>query len=120
MVDSLVTYCSILQRGVKVCDALSALYKPDAAIDWASRTLMQTANMRMAFDERLIDPELTVEQTSSVTGIMDRYLDNHWADYNQFIKPDQAKHQQLLQLHAALRVLMDETGALTNALLKRA
>ena len=75
MVDPLVTYCSILQRGVEVCDALSALYQPDAAIDWANRTLMQNANMRMAFNDRLTDPELTVEQTSSVSGIMDRYLE---------------------------------------------
>jgi hypothetical protein len=118
MVDPLATYCSILQRSVEVCDNLSALYEPDAATDWANRTLMQTASMRMAFAERLIDPELTAGQTIAVVGVMDRYLDNHWSDYERLIKPDPAKHQQMLQLHAALRALMDETGALTNALLE--
>jgi hypothetical protein len=116
MVDPLATYCSILQRSVEVCDNLSALYEPDAATDWANRTLMQTASMRMAFAERLIDPELTAGQTIAIVGVMDRYLDNHWSDYERLIKPDPAKHQQMLQLHAELRALMDEVGALTNAL----
>jgi hypothetical protein len=49
MVDRLATYCSILERSIIVCDALLALYAPDGALDWASRTLMQTANVRMAW-----------------------------------------------------------------------
>jgi hypothetical protein len=116
MVDRLATFCNTLQRSIAVCDALTALYAPDAAIDWANRTLMQTASMRMAFADRLIDPELTPEQTSSVTGLISRYLDNHWADYDRFIRPDPAKHQQMLQLHEALQALMNEVGALTNVL----
>jgi hypothetical protein len=116
MVDRLATYCNFLKRGVELCDAISALYAPDAAIDWASRTLMETANTRMAFADRLINSRLTPEQTSSVTALISRYLDNHWADYDRFIKPDPAKHQQMLQLHAALQALMEEVGALTNVL----
>ncbi|MGI4733907.1 MAG: hypothetical protein ACRYG7_01885 [Janthinobacterium lividum] len=118
MVDILATYCSILRRGIEICDEISALYQPDWAIDWASRTLMQTAAMRIAFADRLNDPELMAEQTSSVTKIIDHYLDNHWADYDRFIKPDPTKHQQVLQLHSALKTLMDEVVELTNALLK--
>ena len=116
MVDLLAVYCNILRRGIEVCDALSALYQSDAAIDWAERSLTQTASMRMAFADRLANPKLTVGQTSSVTGIIDHYLDNHWADYDRFIKPDPAKHQQLLQLHAALKSLMEEIAPIHNTL----
>lgn len=62
MADFLTTYCNILRRGVELIDALSALYQPDAAIDWASRTLTQNANVRMAFADRLIGPEFTETQ----------------------------------------------------------
>jgi hypothetical protein len=116
MADLLATYCDILRRGVKLIDALSALYQPDASIDWAGRTLTHNANVRMAFADRLINPELTINQVASVRGIISHYLDNHWADYDQFIKPDPDKHQQILQLHAKLQALMDETVLISNTL----
>ena len=116
MVDPLATYCSILQRGVELCDALSALYQPDAAVDWASRTLMQTGSMRMALADRLANPKLTAGQTLAVVGVIDRYLDSHYSDYEKLIKPDPAKHQQMLQLHAALKALIDEIAPIHNAL----
>jgi hypothetical protein len=38
----------------------------------------------------------------------DKYLDGHWADYIDLPKPDPAKRERVLQLHAALQSLMDE------------
>lgn len=116
MVDRLATFCSILERSIVVCDALSALYAPDAAIDWANRTLMETANVRMSLAARLAKPDLDLEETGIVIGLIRRYLDGHWADYEKFIKPDPAKHQQLLQLHAALQALMEEIFLIDIAL----
>lgn len=116
MADRLATFCSILQRGVELCDALSALYAPDTAIDWANRTLMETANVRMSLADRLNNPELTPEQTSSVTGLIRHYLEGHLADYIDIPKPDPIRHEQVLQLHTALQTLMEEVFPLTIAL----
>ena len=116
MVDSLATYCSILQRSVEICDKLSALYEPDAAIDWANRTLMQTANTRMGLADRLINLDLDLEETNIVIGLISRYLDGHWADYIDLPKPDPAKREQVLQLHAVLQALMEEVAPIGVAL----
>jgi hypothetical protein len=58
MADRLATFCSYLTRSVELCDALSAVYAPDAALDWASRTLMQIANLRMSLADRLANPQV--------------------------------------------------------------
>jgi hypothetical protein len=120
MADFLTAYCDILRRGVELIDALSALYQPDADIDWASRTLTHNANVRMAFADRLINPKFTDNQISSVVSIISHYLDNHWADYDQFIKPDPSKHQQMVLLHAKLKALMDEAISLANTAFEEA
>ena len=51
-----------------------------------------------------------------VTGIIDRYIDSHWADYLEFPKPDPAKRARVLELHEDLTAVMNEMGAITNAL----
>ena len=116
MADRLATFCSILQRSVEVCDALSALYQPDAALNWANQTLMETANVRMAFADRLVEPDLDLEETSIIVRLISHYLDGHWADYIDLPKPDPAKHEQVLQLHAALQSLMEEVAPINIAL----
>jgi hypothetical protein len=49
-------------------------------------------------------------------GLISRYLDSHWADYIDLPKPDSAKREQVLQLHAALQSLMDEVAPIDVAL----
>jgi hypothetical protein len=106
----------VLQRSVEVCDALTALYAPDAAIDWANCTLMQTANVCMSLANRLAKPELNLEETGIVIRLISRYLDGHWADYLEITKPDPAKREQILQLHAAAKALMEEVFPIDIAL----
>ena len=116
MVAPLTTYVDILRRGITLCDALSSLYEPDVAIDWANRTLMQTSTLRMSLTERLADPQLTLIEASTLVGSISHYLDSHWADYQKFPKPDPAKHAQVVQLHAGLEALMNEMAPIYNAL----
>ena len=116
MVDYLSTYLNLLQRGVTLCDTLAKIYEPDITYDWASRTLMQIGNMRMGMADRMINPKLTDTHTSLVTGIIDRYIDGHWADYLEIPKPDPAKRARVLELHEDLTAVMNEMGAITNAL----
>lgn len=116
MADRLATYCNILQRGVELCDSLSALYAPDAALDWANRTLTETANVRMGLADRLANPKLTDVHVGIVMTIIDRYLDGHWADYLNLPKPDSTKRTQVLELHESLTALMNEVAAFYNTL----
>ena len=116
MVDYLPTYLALLERGVALCDTLAKVYEPDIAQDWASRTLMQIGNVRMGLADRMIDPELVLEQTSSVTSMIDRYIDSHWADYLELPKPDPAKRARVLELHEALTAVMNGVGPISNAL----
>ena len=110
------TYLSLLQSGVILLDTLAKVYEPDMAIDWANRTLMQIGNMSMGMADRMINPKLTDTHTSLVTGIIDRYIDGHWADYLEIPKPDPAKRARVLELHEDLTAVMNEMGAITNAL----
>lgn len=116
MVAPLATYVDILRRGITLCDALSSLYEPDVAIDWANRTLRQTSTLRMSLTERLTDPQLTLIEASTLVGSISHYLDSHWADYQEVPKPDPAKHVQVVQLHAGLEALMNEMAPIYNAL----
>ena len=110
------TYLSLLQRGVALCDTLTKVYEPDMTEDWANRTLMQIGNMRMGLADRIINPEPTTIYTSLVTGIIDRCIDSHWADYLEFPKPDPAKRARVLELHEDLTAVMNEMMVITNAL----
>ncbi|RZK28935.1 MAG: hypothetical protein EOO63_10140 [Hymenobacter sp.] len=116
MVDLLTTYLGLLQRGVALCDTLARVYEPDATLDWASRTLMQLGNMRMGLAGRLASPKLTPEQTSVVIGLISRYIDSHWADYQELPRPDAAKRAQVLELHEELTAVMNGVGTIDNAI----
>jgi hypothetical protein len=116
MVDYLPTYLALLQRGVTLCDTLAKVYEPDIAQDWASRTLMQLGSLRMGLADRMIDPELVLEQTSSVTGMIDRYIDSHWADYREIPIPDLTKRARVLDLHEDLMAVINGVGAISNVL----
>ena len=116
MVDYLPTYLALLERGVALCDTLAKVYEPDIAQDWASRTLMQIGNTRMGLAGRMSISKLTDTPTTLVTGLIDRYIDGHWADYLELPKPDPAKRARVLELHEDLTAVMNEMGAITNAL----
>ncbi|RZL09167.1 MAG: hypothetical protein EOO62_14340 [Hymenobacter sp.] len=118
MVDILAAYCAALQHGLTLFDALARIYEPDAALDWASRTLMQISNQRVALTSRLAKPMLTVEHTLAMMTTIDRYLDSHWADYLEFPKPDPTKRTQVLELHKGLTTVINEVGPLYNTLRK--
>lgn len=62
----------------------------------------------MGLAGRLAKPKLNPEETGVVIGLISRYLDGYWADYIDLPKPDPAKREQVLQLHAALKALMEE------------
>jgi hypothetical protein len=116
MVDSLPTYLALLERGVTLCDTLARVYEPDIAQDWANRTLMQIGSLRMGLAGRLANPKLTTEHTLAVIGLIDRYIDSHWADYLELPTANPAKRAQVLELHQALTALMNEVAELHNAL----
>lgn len=77
---------------------------------------MQTANTRMGLAGRLAKPKLNLEETGVVIGLISRYLDGHWADYIGLPKPDPAKREQVLQLHATFQSLMEEVAPIDVAL----
>ncbi|RZK27925.1 MAG: hypothetical protein EOO63_12360 [Hymenobacter sp.] len=110
------TYLALLQRGVALCDTLAKVYEPDIAQDWASRTLMQIGSLRMGLADCLIDPELVLEQTSLVTGMIDKYIDSHWADYREIPKSDLTKRARVLELHEDLMAVINGVGAISNVL----
>lgn len=116
MVDSLSVYLALLQRGVTLCDTLAKVYEPDIAEDWADRTLMQIANLRMGLADRLANPKLTDVHVGIVMTIIDRYIDGHWADYINLPKPDSAKRTWVLELHESLTALMNEVADFYNTL----
>ena len=116
MVDPLATYLALLQRGVTLFDTLAKVYEPDMAEDWASRTLMQIGNTRMGLADRMAKPKLLEVHTLAVMGLIDRYIDSHWADYMEFPKPNPAKRAQVLELHEKLTAVMNEVVDFHNAL----
>ena len=116
MVDYLPTYLALLERGITLFDTLAKVYEPDSTYDWASRTLMQIGNTRMGLAGRMSISKLTDTPTTLVTGLISRYMDSHWADYLELPKPDPAKRARVLELHEDLTAVMNEMGAITNAL----
>ena len=116
MVASLPEYLTLLARGVALCDTLAKVYEPDSAQDWASRTLMQIGSLRMGLADRLANPKLTAVHTLAVMGLIDRYIDSHWADYLELPTPDPAKRARVVELHKELTTLMNEVADLHNEL----
>jgi hypothetical protein len=116
MVDSLPTYLALLERGVTLCDTLARVYEPDIAQDWANRTLMQIGSLRMGLAGRLANPKLTTEHTLAVIGLIDRYIDSHWADYLELPTANPAKRAQVLEIHEALTAVMNGVGPIYNTL----
>lgn len=72
--------------------------------------------MRMGLADRLAKPKLTLEHTSIVTGLIDRYMDSHWADYLEIPTANPAKRAQVLELHEDLTAVMNEVGSISNVL----
>ena len=120
MVNYLLTYQNLLQRGIKVFDDLLALYTPDkkADKDWATISVMQTQAQRNSLAERLADPpaRLTAEETGSVTTSIGHYIDSHWADYRELPTANPQKHTRVTELHAELEAILAAIAPIHNAL----
>ncbi|RZL09165.1 MAG: hypothetical protein EOO62_14330 [Hymenobacter sp.] len=108
--DILATYQSVVRRAIDVFTAIIALYEPDihSERDWADITVSQATTQREGLQQRLFSTSIKEAHALTLMGTLGHYLDAHWADYERLM-PDPAKRQQVEQLHAQLKALMDET-----------
>ena len=119
MVMNLQEYKKTLQQGISVLDGLLELYTPDKQVenDWAAICLSDTRNLQRSFLERLANPLLavTAEETSPAMLSIQKYLDNHWADYREFPVANAQKRTIIVDFHTQLKAVAKQIGQLYNA-----
>ena len=119
MVDYTEEYKRLLQIGVYVYDELTQLYISDRHVenDWADITLAEIRTKRNGMAERLqnLPTIITAENTSPVMLSIDRFIDSHWADYQEFPVADGEKRKALERMHTELEAVASGIGQIYNA-----